>query len=92
VNAAVASVLKPGGLLVIIDHSAQPGSGLRDVNTLHRIDKEQVKREVTAAGFVFEGESRMLANPADPMTANVFDPGIRGRTDQFVLKFRKTRR
>jgi predicted methyltransferase len=92
VNAAVASVLKPGGLLVIIDHSAQPGSGLRDVNTLHRIDKEQVKREVTAAGFVFEGESRMLANPADPMTANVFDPGIRGRTDQFVLKFRKPRR
>lgn len=91
VNRAIWSVLKPGGLYVVLDHSAQPGSGLRDANTLHRIDKEAVKREVTAAGFVFEGESVVLANAADPRTANVFDPAIRGRTDQFALKFRKPR-
>lgn len=91
VNDAFRSVLKPGGLYVIVDHSAQAGSGARDANTLHRIDKEAVIREVTAAGFVFGGESVVLANPADPRTANVFDPGVRGRTDQFVLKFRKPR-
>lgn len=92
VNRAIASTLKPGGLFLVIDHSAAAGSGGRDAKTLHRIDKEQVKREVAAAGLVFEGESAALANPADPRTANVFDPGIRGRTDQFVLKFRKPRR
>jgi len=92
VNRALWSVLKPGGVLVIADHAAQAGSGLRDVNTLHRIDPVTVKAEVTAAGFVFEGESDALRNPADPKTANVFDPSIRGRTDQFVMKFRKPRR
>jgi predicted methyltransferase len=49
-----------------------------------------VVAEVTAAGFVFRGRSEVLRNPADPRTANVFDPSIRGRTDQFALKFRKT--
>ena len=92
VNRAIWSVLRPGGLYVIIDHAAEPGSGTRDANTLHRIDPEAVKREVTAAGFVFEGESGVLRNPADPRTANVFDPGIRGRTDQFMLRFRKPAR
>lgn len=89
VNRAVWSTLRPGGTFIVIDHSAAPGSGDRHAKTLHRIDKEQVKREVIAAGFVFEGESAALANPADPRTANVFDPAIRGRTDQFALKFRK---
>ena len=90
VNAAIRSVLKPGGLYVIIDHAAQAGSGVRDANTLHRIDEAAVIAEVTAAGFEFAGRSEVLRNPADPRTANVFDPSIRGRTDQFALKFRKT--
>lgn len=92
VNRAILSTLKPGGLFLVIDHSAAAGSGGRDVKTLHRIDKELVKQEAAAAGFVFEGESAALANAADPRTANVFDAGIRGRTDQFALKFRKPRR
>ncbi len=83
---------RPGGTVVIIDHSAQAGSGLRDVSTLHRIDEEQVKREMAAAGFVLEAQSDALRNPADPRTANVFDPAIRGRTDQFMLRFRKPAR
>jgi predicted methyltransferase len=91
VNRAIFSTLKPGGLFVVVDHSAAAGSGARDAGTLHRIDKEQVKREVIAAGFEFVGESTVLANPADPRTANVFDPAIRGRTDQFALKFRRPR-
>lgn len=81
--------LKPGGLLIIVDHYAADGSGTRDSNSLHRIDIETVKKEVTAAGFVLESQSDILRNPADPRTASVFDASIRGKTDQFVLKFRK---
>ncbi|MFY8164848.1 MAG: methyltransferase, partial [Brevundimonas sp.] len=89
VNAAVFEALKPGGLYVIIDHHAVAGSPLTAANTVHRIDIEAVKREVLAAGFVLDGESDLLANAADPRTANVFDGTIRGRTSQFMLRFRK---
>jgi predicted methyltransferase len=92
VNRAVWSVLRPGGVYVIVDHAAQAGSGTLYANDLHRIDPEAVKREVIAAGFVFEREGAVLRNPADPKTANVFDPAIRGRTDQFMLRFRKPAR
>lgn len=91
VNRAVFKALKPGGVYVVIDHSAKPGSGLSATETLHRIDPAVVRREVEAAGFVFEGESPLLRNPRDPLTANVFDAGIRGKTDQFIYKFRKPR-
>ena len=91
VNAAAFAALKPGGLYVIIDHYAAAGSGLSAANDLHRIDIEAVKREVTAAGFVLDGESQMLANSTDTRTANVFDASIRGRTSQFALRFRKPR-
>lgn len=89
VNAAAFAALKPGGRYVIIDHLATAGSGLSAANTLHRIDVEQVKREVRAAGFVLEAESDLLARADDPLTANVFDPAIRGNTSQFMLRFRK---
>jgi len=77
---------------VVLDHSAEAGSGLRDTNTLHRIDADVVKKEVTAAGFEFVGSSDILANSSDTRTAKVFDPAIRGKTDQFILKFRKPKR
>jgi predicted methyltransferase len=86
---ALYGALKPGGLLVIEDHSALAGSDLTVPDALHRIDENIVKKEVEAAGFVFEGESDALRNPADPRTANVFTPAIRGHTDQFLLRFRK---
>jgi predicted methyltransferase len=88
-NKAVFAQLKPGGVYVVLDHSAKAGSGIADTKTLHRIDADAVKAEVTAAGFVFDGESKVLANPADPRTANVFDPTVRGKTDQFVYRFKK---
>ncbi len=91
-NKAIYDALKPGGVYIVLDHAASPGSGLRDTNTLHRIDPEAVKKEVTAAGFEFAGETDVLKNAADPHTANVFDKSIRGKTDQFVLKFRKPSR
>ena len=89
VNAAAFAALKPGGLYVVIDHHAVAGAPMTSADTVHRIDIEAVKREVLAAGFVLDGESDLLANPADPRTANVFDGSIRGRTSQFMLRFRK---
>jgi predicted methyltransferase len=87
----VFAALKPGGLFVVIDHAAQPGSGMQDTDTLHRIDPAIVRSQVEAAGFVFDGESDVLRNPADTHTAKVFDKSIRGHTDQFVYRFRKPR-
>jgi predicted methyltransferase len=81
--------LKPGGIYLILDHTAEAGSGTRDTKTLHRIDPEAVKREVLAAGFVFVGSSNLLQQAGDSHTLKVFDPTIRGKTDQFILKFRK---
>jgi predicted methyltransferase len=88
-NKAVFAALKPGGTYFIIDHVAPAGSGTSDTNTLHRIDPDRVKADVTAAGFVFVGSSDVLRNPADPHDKVVFDPSIRSHTDQFVFKFRK---
>ncbi|MGZ9100571.1 MAG: class I SAM-dependent methyltransferase, partial [Brevundimonas sp.] len=89
VNAAVFRALRPGGLYVVIDHHAAAGAPLTAADTVHRIDVAAVKREVLAAGFVLDGESDILANAADPLTASVFDASIRGRTSQFMLRFRK---
>jgi predicted methyltransferase len=91
-NKSVFDALKPGGRYVIVDHSAEAGSGGRDTSTLHRIDADTVKQEVTAAGFEFVGSSEILKNPADARTAKVFDPSVRGKTDQFILKFRKPKK
>jgi predicted methyltransferase len=88
-NAAIYRALKPGGVYIVIDHAAAAGSGLRDTETLHRIDPASIRAEVTAAGFVFEGESAVLRNPDDSHLLRVFDPAIRHRTDQIVFKFRK---
>lgn len=90
-NRTVYSALKPGGLYIVLDHNAAKGSPDDVTDTLHRIEPSTVRREVEAAGFKFEGESTVLANAQDPRTAGVFDPSIQGRTDQFILKFRKPR-
>lgn len=88
-NASVFKALKSGGFYVIVDHRAPAGSGTSLSDKLHRIDPEAVRRQVEAAGFVFDGASEMLANPADARTVSVFDPSVRGATDQFAQRFRK---
>jgi len=90
-NRTVYSALKPGGVYVVLDHAAAKGSAADVTDTLHRIEPSTVRREVEAAGFKFENQSAVLANAEDPHTAGVFDPSIQGRTDQFILKFRKPR-
>jgi predicted methyltransferase len=89
VNNAIFNALKPGGVYFVLDHAAEAGSGARDTNTLHRIDEQTVKNEVTSAGFKLAGESNILRNPADPHTGKVFEGPIQGHTDQFLLKFKK---
>src|SRR6185437_81745 len=89
IDKSIFNSLKPGGVFIVLDHVAEKGSGFRDTSSLHRIDPEAVKKEVEAAGFKFEGQSDVLHNPNDAHTAKVFDPSIRGKTDQFILKFRK---
>jgi len=89
VNKAVFNALKRGGLYIVLDHAAEKGSGLRDTETLHRIDEATVKQEVLAAGFKLAGESNALRNKEDARTLKVFDPAIRHKTDQFILVFRK---
>jgi predicted methyltransferase len=86
---AVFKALKPGGVFIVLDHAAEKGSGFRDTSTLHRVDPEAVKKEVEAAGFKFEGQSEVLRNPNDAHTDKVFEASVKGKTDQFILKFRK---
>jgi predicted methyltransferase len=89
VNKAVFDALRPGGTYIVLDHAAEKGSGLRDTDTLHRIDEDAVKKEVLAAGFKLAGESNALRNKDDDHKLKVFDPAIRHKTDQFILIFRK---
>ena len=86
---ALFTALKPGGTLLVIDHSALAGAGLAAANTVHRMDRDAAIAALTAAGFKVEAESAVYLRADDPRTANVFDPAIRGKTDQFVLRLRK---
>jgi predicted methyltransferase len=88
-NHHVFDSLKRGGTYFIVDHAATMGSGTADTTALHRIDEATVIEEVKAAGFVQVGESNLLRNSADDHKKTVFDPAIRWKTDQFILKFRK---
>jgi predicted methyltransferase len=79
--------LKPGGVLVIADHSARPGEGVSVVKTLHRIEEQTLRQEVEAAGFRLVAEGDFLRHPEDPRDEPVFRPKV--PVDEFVLKFVK---
>jgi predicted methyltransferase len=81
--------LKPGGVLLVVDHVATNDPGFTAPDKLHRIDPAAARAEIQSAGFKFDGSLPLLANPADPHTASVFDASIKGKTDQFVYRFRK---
>ena len=86
-NRKMLAALKPGGFLIIADHSAKPGDGISVAKTLHRIEESVVRREIEAAGFKFVEEGDFLRHPEDPRDAAVFRPQV--PTDEFVLKYRK---
>jgi predicted methyltransferase len=91
-NRKVFAALKPGGVFVILDHAALPGSAMTAPQRLHRIDQEIVKQEMLAAGFVFDGESPVLHNTTDDHSKMVLDASILGQTDQFLLRFKKPKK
>ena len=85
------AAMKPGAVVGVIDHVANPGDTRETVEKMHRIDPEVVKADFKRAGFKLEAESNILRNPEDDHSLLVFDPKIRGKTDRFVFKFRKPR-
>ena len=87
-NRKVFDSLKPGGIYVVIDHVANPDTADAP-NTVHRIDPAVLRREIEAAGFVFDGDSSALRKPADDHMLMVMNPAIRGKTDQVIYRFRK---
>ena len=89
VNKAVFKSLKPGGYYVIIDHKAAASTGDDVTEALHRIKEDTVKKEVEAAGFKLVAEGHDLHMASDDGTKRVFENDIRGKTDQFMLKFQK---
>jgi predicted methyltransferase len=91
-NSAAFKALKPGGTYFIVDHEAGKGVGATVTSTLHRIEGATVKKEVESAGFRLEAESPLLRHGADDHSQRVVETGIRGKTDQFVYRFRKPKR
>jgi predicted methyltransferase len=81
------AALRPGGLLVIADHSARAGDGTSVGKTLHRIEESALRREIEAAGFKLIEEGNFLRHPEDPRDAVVFRPAV--PVDEFVHKYQK---
>jgi predicted methyltransferase len=91
-NKSVFDALKPGGVYLVIDHNAAADAPDDVTSTLHRIRADTVRQEVLAAGFVLDSQSNLLHNTTDAHDLKVFDAAIRGKTDQFILKFRKPKK
>lgn len=85
----VVRALKPGGVLLVVDHSAKAGTGSADAQTLHRIDEQFAIADFRQHGLQWEAAIPALRNPEDDRSKSVFDPAIRGRTDRFVHLYRK---
>jgi predicted methyltransferase len=83
------AALKPGGVLLVVDHVADADPGFLVPDKLHRIDPLAVRKELEGVGFVFAGELGVLRNPADPHGVRVFESPAKGKTDQFVYLFRR---
>jgi predicted methyltransferase len=86
-NKKMFAALKPGGFLIVADHSAKPGEGVSVTKTLHRIEESTLRQEIEAAGFKLVAEGDFLRHPEDPRDAAVFRPQV--PVDEFVLKYQK---
>ena len=86
----IARVVKPGGILLLVDHSAKPGTGSADAGTLHRIDEDYARRDFEKHGFVFVRSSELLRRPDDPRTLITYQGEMVGKTDRFVMVFRRS--
>src|SRR5689334_4030895 len=86
---AVYQALKPGGVFLILDHQGPANMSEADIAKMHRINRDVVVKEVTSAGFKLAGEGTFLRRPTDDHSKPIFDPSVRGHTDQYALKFVK---
>jgi predicted methyltransferase len=87
----IAAALKPGGVLVVVDHSAKAGAGSADADSLHRIDEDYARRDIESHGLKLVAHADFLRNPSDDRTMISYKPPALGKTDRFVYVFRKER-
>ena len=87
-NCKLYAALKPGGALVIADHSAKAGDGTAVGKSLHRIEEEALRREIESAGFKFVGQGDFWRHPEDTRDFSIQPPPNKP-VDEFVLKFQK---
>jgi predicted methyltransferase len=85
----VAAALKPGGVLLVVDHSAKAGTGSADADSLHRIDEVYARRDIESHGFKLVARAEFLRDPSDDRTMISYKPPALGKTDRFVYVFRK---
>lgn len=83
------AAVRPGGTVIVVDHVGPAGDTREVVEKLHRIDPAKVRADMERAGFVFDGDSDALRLREDDHSKNVFDPAIRGKTDRFMMRFKK---
>ena len=84
--------MRPGGILLLVDHSARPGTGSADAGRLHRIDEQFARRDFEKHGFIFVRSSDVLRRPDDARDMITYQGEMLGETDRFVMVFRRTRK
>jgi predicted methyltransferase len=85
----LARALKPGGIVLVEDHSAKPDTGSGDAGRLHRIDEAYARKDFEAHGFKLVKISNMLRKPEDKRDTITYKGPAVGKTDRFILVFRK---
>jgi predicted methyltransferase len=85
----IARVVKPGGILLLVDHSAKPGTGSSDAGTVHRIDEQYARRDFEKHGFQLVSSSDVLRRPDDRRDLITYKGEMLGKTDRFVMVFRR---
>ena len=85
----LAAALKPGGVLLVVDHSAKPGSGAADASALHRIDEAYAVKDIESHGLKLTGKSDLLRRRDDARDQLTYKGPMLGKTDRFILVFRK---
>jgi predicted methyltransferase len=87
VFAEIHALLKPNGVLAVIDHAALPGTGANAAQPLHRIDEAFAQQDIASRGFRFDGALDVLRRADDDHALSVFDSKVRGKTDRFVHRY-----
>ena len=85
----IARMLKPGGVLLLVDHSAKPGTGTSAATPLHRIDEAYTRQEFEKHGFTLLKSSEVLRRPDDARDQISYKGSVVGKTDRFVMVFRR---